>query len=129
MREEQQKREAELKKEMAAEQAKLAAERRKQQLTIRDKFITLIRDEIGKNWNLPTVAKPDMVCKIKVKLIPSGDVTDIQIVSSSGNAVFDRSVKVAVQKASPLPMPPVESGLIDEFRELNLNFSPEDKKS
>lgn len=129
LREEQQQREAELKKEMAAEQAKLAAERRKQQITIRDKYLALINAEIQKNWRIPTVAKPDMVCKIKVQLIPSGEVINMRIVSSSGNAVFDHSVEVAVKKSSPLPLPAAEYGLFDEFRELNLNFSPQDKKS
>ena len=125
LRQEQAKREEELRKEMEAENAKLAAERRKQQLTIIDKHKVMILKQIQRNWNIPAVAKPDMVCKIKVQLIPSGEVINMRIVSSSGNRVYDDSVERAIKKSSPLPLPPPEYNLFDEFREITFRVSPQ----
>lgn len=129
-RQEQTRRETELKKEMAEEQARLAKERRKQQVTIIDKYRALIDRQIRKNWHKPAVAKPGMVCKIKVKLIPSGEVIEMRIVSSSGDSAFDRSVENAIRKSSPLPLPSAENGLFEEFREIEITFwgSPQNKR-
>jgi colicin import membrane protein len=40
-----------------------------------------------------------------VRQIPGGEVVEVRIVQSSGNAAFDQSVERAVLKASPLPRP------------------------
>ena len=65
-----------------------------------------------------------MKCKILVRLIPSGDVVSVRIIQSSGNSAFDRSVEMAVNKASPLPVPKSSSGLFDHFREVEFVFDP-----
>lgn len=69
-----------------------------------------------------------MSCEVMVRLIPSGDVIQVQLTRSSGDSTFDRSVENAVHKAAPLPVPPAESGLFDVFRELNFNLEHENKK-
>lgn len=65
-----------------------------------------------------------MKCKILVRLIPSGDVVSVRITQSSGNIAFDRSVEMAVNKASPLPVPKSDTGLFDHFREVEFVFDP-----
>ncbi len=44
-------------------------------------------------------------CRLKIRLAATGDVLDAQIAQSSGNQLFDDSVRRAVYKASPLPLP------------------------
>ena len=65
-----------------------------------------------------------MKCKVLVRLIPSGDVVSVRILQSSGNIAFDRSVEMAVNKASPLPVPQSSTGLFDHFREVEFVFDP-----
>jgi colicin import membrane protein len=47
-----------------------------------------------------------MSCKIQVRIAPGGDVLDVKVIATSGDASFDRSAEAAVRKASPLHMPP-----------------------
>jgi colicin import membrane protein len=49
----------------------------------------------------------------------------VNVVQSSGNAAFDRSVEAAVRKADPLPMPD-SPRLQAEFRNLVFLFDPEE---
>ena len=63
-----------------------------------------------------------MICSVSINLIPSGEVINVQFIKRSGNSAFDQSVYTAVKRASPLPLPPVELGLSDKFREITLNF-------
>ncbi|KPK40160.1 MAG: hypothetical protein AMJ69_03460 [Gammaproteobacteria bacterium SG8_47] len=112
-----------LKAQMAAEeQQRLADARRAQAMSTIDKYRVLIEAKVRQNWLVPPSAQQGMVCVLSVRLIPSGDVVSVQILESSGDAVFDRSVENAVRKASPLPLPPAELGLYDEFRELRFPF-------
>ena len=108
----QQKRAAEQKKRAAYEQSEVS------------KYKGLIRSQITRNWIFPASYQKGMKCKILVRLIPSGDVVSVRVIQSSGNSAFDRSVEMAVNKASPLPVPKSSSGLFDHFREVEFVFDP-----
>lgn len=88
------------------------------------KYKGLIREKITRNWVFPASYQKGMKCKILVRLIPSGDVVSVQITQSSGNSAFDRSVEMAVNKASPLPVPDSSTGLFKYFREVEFVFDP-----
>ena len=88
------------------------------------KYEGLIKSKITRNWIFPASYQKGMKCKVLVRLIPSGDVISVQITQSSGNSAFDRSVEMAVKKASPLPVPKSSTGLFDHFREVELVFDP-----
>jgi len=62
---------------------------------------------------------------VEVRLLPGGDVVpgSVQVVQSSGNDAFDRSVVAAVYKATPLPVP--SGRLFEQFREPNFKFKAE----
>ncbi len=108
----QKKRAAEQKKRAIYEQSEVA------------RYKGLIRSQITRNWMFPASYQKGMKCKILVRLIPSGDVASVRIIQSSGNSAFDRSVEMAVNKASPLPVPKSSSGLFDHFREVEFVFDP-----
>lgn len=111
------------KKELAE---RLEAERRQQQVASAiNQYIPIIRQKVGRNWNRPANVQSGITAKLAVRLTASGDVVSAELIRSSGNPVFDRSVVNAVLKASPLPIPR-ERGINEEFRALNLNFNPED---
>ena len=129
LRQQQAKNEQALKENLAAEEkrlkaeAEVAAQRRaalKQKQTMIDKYMNAIENKIYQNWVMPPSTNKGMVCELQVRLIPSGEVIDIQLSKSSGDPVYDQSVMAAVRRASPLPLPPAETGLFDVFRDLTL---------
>ena len=63
-----------------------------------------------------------------IQLIPTGEVVSVTLASSSGNAAFDRSAVVAVEKAGQFPeLQKLDSRLFEKnFRRLRLKFKPED---
>lgn len=93
-----------------------------------DQYIPVIRQKIGRNWNRPAGLRDSIEASVNVRLSQSGEVLSARITRSSGNPVFDRSVENAVLKASPLPIPQ-EQGVNEEFRNMTLNFKPQDMTS
>ena len=116
---------ASLQKQLAAEQqhrqAAAAAAARAQSAIARYK--ALIRQKVEQNWVRPPDSRRGMQCVVKVRLVPGGDVLEADVVRSSGDAVFDRSVVNAVYRASPLPLPD-DSTLFPYFRDLEFTFKP-----
>ncbi|HSG11842.1 MAG TPA: cell envelope integrity protein TolA [Gammaproteobacteria bacterium] len=109
--------EADLQAQLAAE-----AERARAESALAE-FIPYIQERIQRNWLRPAGSPAGLSCLVKVRLIPGGDVVSVNVVRSSGDAVFDRSVETAVLKASPLPLP-ADANLFKHFREINFNFDP-----
>jgi colicin import membrane protein len=124
------KRQAEAKRKAAAAaqaereralQEQLAAEQNSREI---DRYVSVIKQQIQRNWLKPGQAAKELSCIVQVRLIPGGDVVPggVSIVSSSGNAAFDRSVETAVYKAAPLQVP--SGPLFESFRTLRLKFKP-----
>lgn len=119
---ERQRQEDKLHKEIEEEQQRLAAEREARNKTIISEQIGRIKAHIEQRWIKPASTRAGMTCTIRVSLIPSGEVINVRYIKRSGNEAFDQSVYTAVKRASPLPLPPIEYGLSNEFREIDLNF-------
>lgn len=126
------------KKRKAEEEAKkkAEAERKKRQLEIdaqmaaegeaseAEMVMAAIQTKIQRNWlRPPGAAESGLKCTVRVRLNEKGSVLGVQVVESSGNDGFDRSVEKAVYKSDPLPMPQ-SSGLKDRFRDINFIFDP-----
>ena len=84
----------------------------------------LIKRKVTQNWNRPGSVSGHLKCKIRIGLIPSGDVMSVVVVESSGNSLFDDSAERAVRKASPLPVPK-DPNVFKDFRSFNLEFAPD----
>lgn len=129
-------REQALKEKMRAEEEKMNREQeiaalrkselKKRQTTI-DKYMNLIEAKVYRYWIKPPSASKGLVSELRVKLIPSGEVIRIELSKSSGDPVYDQSVTAAVKKASPLPLPPADTGLFDVFRDLHLPMRADKK--
>ena len=65
----------------------------------------------------------NLSCILKIAMTPSGAVTDVQIVQSSGDTSFDNSAVAAAHKASPLPVPG-DPDVLAKFRTFNFRFKP-----
>lgn len=117
---------AEAARRRAAEQAlqqQLAAEQAERDQGIVAEYTAYIQEKIQQNWLQPGGSPEGLSCIVQVSLIPGGDVAKVQIVRSSGDALFDRSVENAVHKASPMPLPK-DAAVFKYFRELRLIFKP-----
>jgi colicin import membrane protein len=123
---------AEAKAKAAAEQRKAAEQALQAQIAAEDaardqgiisQYVGFIGDRVRRNWIQPPSSRVGLSCVVQVQLLPSGDVISAQVVQSSGDAAFDRSVEAAVYRAAPLPLPP-DPGLFESFRTLTFNFSP-----
>ncbi|ATI03913.1 cell envelope integrity protein TolA [Cycloclasticus sp. PY97N] len=88
-------------------------------------YTDLIRQKVERNWIQPPGDIAGLDCVVRVRLIPGGDVIDAQVIKSSGNALFDRSVERATRKAAPLPLPN-DPKMFNFFRTLEFYFRPGD---
>ena len=121
--EERKRKEAErlLQEQLAAEQAEI---QKQQDATLLQKVAAAITRKVENNFN-KTGLEEGLSCKLRVRLLPSGDVVDVSVTQSSTNDIFDRRARTAVLKASPLPVP--EDAATFErlnLRDITFNFTP-----
>jgi colicin import membrane protein len=132
-----QRQEEEIERQLRSEEAEwLAKEMQKEQQTLAaatanqadqseiDKYTALITHAIGRHWIRPDSVVGDISCILFIRLSPNGEVLDVNLVTSSGDPLLDRSATAAVRKASPLPVPDSPE-LFPKFREIRLKVKPE----
>lgn len=79
------------------------------------KYNGLIAERIYRFASWPPSARSGMTVKIRVTILPGGEVDSAIIVKSSGDPSVDASAKAAALKASPLPVPD-DPRLFNHFR-------------
>ncbi|MFP5504773.1 MAG: cell envelope integrity protein TolA [Gammaproteobacteria bacterium] len=108
-----------LQDQLAAERAALDAARNQQILA---QYTNAIQQKVIRSWRKPP-SWQGMSCTVRVQLMPGGGVASVQIVQSSGDAAYDRSVEDAVYRAAPLPLPP-DPALFESLRVIQFVFAP-----
>jgi TonB family protein len=73
----------------------------------------------------PPGVSPSALVEFDVVLTSSGHVLSVMLRRSSGNSLYDEAAMRAIRRAEPLPIPP-EPRLFAQFRELRLQFRPQD---
>lgn len=74
-----------------------------------DNYYSNIMEEIQPYWSLPPgMANKGLEAIMSIKISKDGKVIVLGMEKSSGNSIFDRSARRALEKASPLPPPPYE---------------------
>jgi colicin import membrane protein len=81
-----------------------------------------IRDKIRGRANVPDTVVGHPEVTLSLRILPGGEVFDIQITRSSGNPTYDAAIERAARSASPLPVPAADSELFSRFRNLTLNI-------
>lgn len=91
-------------------------------------YTAAIHDAVQRSWSRPPSARNNMTTVLRIRLIPTGEVVDVEIVRSSGDAAFDRAAETAVRSVGRFHelqgMPP--RMFERNFRSLLLTFRPED---
>ena len=110
----------------AAAQAKVEAEKAKAaaQRSEAEQAKLAIKQKVNRSWIRPASATAGLKCTIRVRLMSDGTVIDAEVISSSGDEIFDRSAENAVNKASPLPVPKDKELFAREFRSFQFLFNP-----
>ena len=111
--------EAELKKRLAEEERRNAAEDSGQLA----EYIAQIQARIQRAWIRPPSAREGLRCIVNVTQVPGGEVVDVKIGECNGDDVVRQSIEAAVYRASPLPEPS-DPTLFE--RDLRLEFKPGD---
>ena len=112
-----------LKQQLSSEQNRLAKTQSSQLRGLVDRYKVQILQQIGQYWIVPGSANKDLSCIYLIELAPGGVVINVKLLRSSGNSALDRSARVAIYKASPLPVPK-DDALFGNFRAVRLTVSP-----
>ncbi len=68
-------------------------------------YMYALQQQVERNWVKPASAPSDLVCRVRIKQVPGGEVISATILDCNGDAAVIRTVKAAIFKASPLPSP------------------------
>jgi colicin import membrane protein len=112
-----QRRQAELRASLAAEERGNASQAEQAQ------YAALIKARVERAWIRPPGARGGLNCEVRVTQVPGGSVTGVSIGACNGDAAVRQSIEAAVYSASPLPVP-ANAELFD--RNLVFNFKPND---
>lgn len=106
----------------AEEAARVAAEREAAEASEIARYTAAIAARVRQSFTiLPGL--DGLSCTLRITLIPGGEVAQVTVVKSSGNATFDRQAENAVRKAAPLPVP-TDPRLFQKMRNISFVFDP-----
>ena len=91
-------------------------------------YAAMIQQRIVQNWSRPLSARNGMEVVLMLNLVPTGEVSNVYVLESSGDNAFDRSAIQAVQRVGKFEeLQQVSPRLFDaNFRQFRLRFKPED---
>lgn len=123
----QQAKEAEERRLREQEEAlkKLAQQQAAARAQLVDEYKRRIAEHIKRYIIEPPSLQGNPEVELHVTVLVTGAVFEVKTRRASGQALWDSAVQRAVEKASPLPLPP-DPALMREFRELNLKFRPKE---
>lgn len=112
--------------QQAAAQAQAAAAAQEGEAVM--SYTTLIHDLVQQQWSRPPSARNGMMAVLRIRLVPTGEVMDVEVVQSSGDGAFDRAAVTAVNRVGTIrELQGMDPQLFNRnFRTLLLTFRPED---
>lgn len=122
---ERQERQERLERALAEEEEFFQAQQSEQ---VAQSYTAVMRERIQGQWSRPPSARTGMRCVLEIQLVPTGQVVNVTVVESSGNAAFDRSAEQAVKRVDRFEeVQDMPSQVFERhFRQLRLVFNPED---
>ena len=92
-----------------------------------DKYKVLIQRKIQQNVNKQLCGTNPVELQFEIGLMPTGElIGNPKMLKSSGIPVCDESVERAIFQSQPLPVP-TDTDLFSKFKNLKLNFHPNEK--
>ena len=88
-----------------------------------DCYRTQIQQHVERLWYFPKGAREKgFRSRVKVYLAPQGFPLKLEFIESSNNHAFDTSVRRAITRASPFPLPEDRDLYADQFSDVTLVF-------
>lgn len=88
-----------------------------------DEYFALIQQHVKDRWDLPQwLADANLKAQIVVMVDDRGFVIRRQIITSSGNEIFDSKVIAAIDQSSPFPPPPARLAGLLQAQGIVFNF-------
>jgi len=117
-------RELALKEQLAEEQRLQVAVQARQDQQLQRNIVNNIYRRVVSNFNMFGLPA-GLECVFTVRVIPGGEIINVSLSQSSGNDIFDSRAMVALQKASPLPVPE-DAATLDrlKLRQFSFRFKP-----
>lgn len=88
-------------------------------------YARALDEKVRANWTVPELAQKDvasLIVQVRITIEKDGRVSNVRMEKVSGNPFFDDSVRRAIQKASPLPVPPAQLRGGEEYYEVGFRF-------
>ena len=120
--EDRQRKEAERQRQLAEQARQQAASARQKQI---DEYVERIKAKIRGKANVPDTVPTGTEIHVRLRILPGGDVLEATVTKPSGNPTYDAAIERAIRSAQPLPVPPADSELFPQFRDLILNIKHE----
>ena len=95
---------------------------------LQDAVAAMIQRAVINRWTRPPSARNGMVSVLSIQLVPTGEVVGVGVLTTSGDAAFDRSAISAVERVGKFPeIAQLDSRVFETtFRRFQLIFRPED---
>lgn len=108
--------------------AELSAQQADKEQEAMASYISQIQQLIQAVWRFPPSASHEQEVLIRIFMVPTGEVTEVQLVESSGNTALDRSAEQAVWKVARFPVPEDAVLFEKQFRKLLIKLRPENAR-
>ncbi len=88
-------------------------------------YFRQLDEKIRSNWTVPALTageKENLMVRLRIVIEQDGRVSQVRMEKTSGNSFFDDSVRRAINKASPLPVPPEQLRGGEDHYEVGFRF-------
>ncbi|HEY7528540.1 MAG TPA: cell envelope integrity protein TolA [Candidatus Deferrimicrobiaceae bacterium] len=88
-------------------------------------YARALDEKVRANWTVPELAQKEaekLMVQVRITIEKDGRVSKVRMEKVSGNPYFDDSVRRAIQKASPLPVPPQQLRGEEDYYEVGFRF-------
>lgn len=89
------------------------------------RYLSIIRSRIESRWHKPPNSEGYNVV-LRIELFPSGELSSVAIIKSSGNSALDESALRAVHAVSKFEVPREQAFFEKYFRSFQMSFKPSD---
>jgi len=88
-------------------------------------YFRKLDEKIRSNWTVPALTageRENLMVRLRIVIEQDGRVSQVRMEKTSGNIYFDDSVRRAINKASPLPVPPEQLRGGEDHYEVGFRF-------
>ena len=89
------------------------------------RYLSIIRSRIESRWHKPPNSEGSSVL-LRIELFPSGELSRVAIINSSGNSALDESALRAVRAVNKFEVPTEQAFFEKYFRSFQMSFKPSD---